>query len=95
MTVLIVWLIVFVVVLALALKGWEGMLGRVATRWLPAPLRSGDDQDRWVVSLALAVLAATFIVAPISMILTLILIALLIWIALRVGPWVMKKVKLH
>ncbi|WP_110687945.1 hypothetical protein [Salinicola aestuarinus] len=95
MTIVVVWLIVFGVVLALALKSWEGMLGRVVTRWLPASLRSGDDQDRWVVAVALAVLAATFIVAPISMILTLILIALLVWLGVKVGPWIMKKVKLH
>lgn len=95
MIVFVVWLIVFAIVFALALKSWDGALGRATERWMPALLRSGDSQDRWVVAGALAVLAATFIVKPISMLLTLLLLALLIWAGKRLMNWLMHKVKFH
>lgn len=95
MTVFIVWLIAFAVVLLLSLKAWEGSLGRLAQRRLPAQLRGEPSQDRWVVSVALAVLAATFIVKPVSMLMTLILLAIVIWVGTRLTCWAMRKVKLH
>lgn len=95
MTVFVVWLIAFVVVLLLALKTWEGSLGRAVQRWLPAQLQGGGIQDRWVVSIALAVLGATFIVKPVSMLLTLILLAIVAWVGKRLTCWAMRKAKLH
>ncbi|WP_110647430.1 hypothetical protein [Salinicola peritrichatus] len=95
MTVFIVWLIAFAVVLLLALKAWEGALGNLAKRWLPAQLQGDPAQDRWVFSIALAVLGATFIVNPISMLLTLILLAVLTWIGMRLAGWAMRRAKLH
>ncbi|KFF49243.1 hypothetical protein GY26_09385 [Gammaproteobacteria bacterium MFB021] len=95
MTVFIVWLVAFAVLLFLALKAWEGALGGAAERWLPAQLRGDPAQDRWMVSVALAILGATFIVKPISMLLTLILLALLVWVGKRLACWALRKAKLH
>lgn len=95
MTVFIVWLIAFAVVLLLALRAWEGALGRWVGRWLPAQLRGDPAQDRWMLSIALAILGATFIVKPVSMLLTLILLAVFIWGGKRLACWAMRKVKLH
>ncbi|MCT8467756.1 hypothetical protein KZO85_04100 [Chromohalobacter canadensis] len=94
MTVTLIWLIAFAVILFLALRAWDGSLGKVVKRRIPAALQL-DGDDRWVWSIALAVLGATFIVNPISMLLTLIILALIYWVAKRVGCWLMRRVKLH
>jgi len=94
MTVTLIWLIAFAVILFLALRAWDGSLGQAVMRRIPAILQLGGD-DRWVWSIALAVLGATFIVHPVSMLLTLILLALFFWTAKRVGCWLMRRVKLH
>ncbi|WP_110655688.1 hypothetical protein [Salinicola halimionae] len=95
MTVFVVWLIAFVVLLFLALKAWDGALGAMVTRWLPSQLRGDPAQDRWVMAAALAVLGATFIINPVSMLLTLILLALGLWVGKRLACWGMRRAKLH
>lgn len=95
MTVFIVWLIAFAVVLFLALKAWDGVLGNTIKRRLPAQLQGDPAQDRWIMAIALAVLGATFIVKPVSMLLTLILLAIGIWVGKRLACWGMRKANLH
>jgi len=95
MTVVIVWLIAFVVISLLVLKAWDGALGRAVMRWLPIQLRGDPAQDRWIMAGALGVLGATFIVNPVSMLLTLILLAVLLWVGKRLTCWGMRKAKLH
>ena len=46
-------------------------------------------------AIALAVLGATFIVKPVSMLLTLILLAIVLWVGKRVVCWGMRKARLH
>ncbi|WP_251976804.1 hypothetical protein [Salinicola avicenniae] len=95
MTVFVVWIIAFAAVFLLAYKAWDGAFGRAVSRWLPGVLQGDPAQDRWIISGALAVLAATFFVNPISMLLTLILLALVIWGGKRLACWTMRRVKLH
>tara|TARA_B100000678_G_scaffold286996_1_gene292728 strand:- start:1079 stop:1432 length:354 start_codon:yes stop_codon:yes gene_type:complete len=95
MTVFVVWLIAFAVLLFLLLKAWDGALGGAVKRRLPAQLQGDPAQDRWVMAIALAVLGATFIVKPVSMLLTLILLAIVLWVGKRVVCWGMRKARLH
>jgi hypothetical protein len=95
MTVFIVWLIAFIVLLFLVLKAWDGALGGAIMRWLPVQLRGDPAQDRWVMAVALGVLGATFIINPVSMLLTLILLALGLWVGKRLACWGMRRAKLH
>lgn len=92
MTVTLIWLIVFAVILFIALKNWEGALGRFFDRKVPAALRSNSD-DRWIWCLAIAVLGATLIVNPVSMLLTLLIIALIAWVMKKLVGWGMSKAK--
>nr|WP_297460188.1 hypothetical protein [uncultured Halomonas sp.] len=92
MTVTLIWLIVFAVILFFTLKSWEGALGRFFDRKIPAALRSHDD-DRWVWCVAMAVLGATLIVNPVSMLLTLLILALIVWVAKKLVGWGMSKAK--
>ncbi|MFC3282424.1 hypothetical protein [Litchfieldella rifensis] len=94
MTVTLIWLIAFAVILTLTYKGWDGPLGTFFDRKMPALLRSTGD-DRWVWCPAIAVVGATFIVRPVDMLLTLLVLALLIWLCVKLIGWVMKKVKMH
>lgn len=92
MTVTLIWLIVFAVILFLALKSWDGSLGHFVERKVPATLRGSGD-DRWVWCVALAVLGATFIVNPVSMLLTLLILGLIVWGAKKLVCWGMSKAK--
>ncbi|GAB2794912.1 hypothetical protein GCM10027040_21580 [Halomonas shantousis] len=96
MTVTLIWLIAFALILFLALRAWEGPLGGFISRNVPAILRPrhGTD-DRWVWCGALAILGATFIVEPVSMLLTLILLAVVVWVGVRLVRWAMSRVKMH
>lgn len=91
-TLTLIWLIVFAVILFLALKSWDGSLGRFFDRKIPVALRSKGD-DRWVWCLALAVLGATAIVNPVSMLLTVLLLALIVWIVKKLIGWGMSKAR--
>lgn len=92
MTVTLIWLVVFAVILFFSFKSWEGALGRFFDRKVPAVLRSAGD-DRWVWCLAMAVLGATLIVNPVSMLLTLLIIALIAWVLKKLVGWGMSKAK--
>ncbi|MHB0776493.1 hypothetical protein [Halomonas sp. WWR20] len=94
MTVTLIWLIAFALILFLALRAWEGPLGRFVNRSVPKILQHGAD-DRWVWCGALAILGATFIINPVSMLLTLILLALMVWLGVRLVRWGMNKAKMH
>lgn len=78
MTETLIWLIAFAVILVLTVKSWDGALGRFFATRVPRPLQSTRD-DRWIWCPAIAVLGATAIVRPVDMLLTLLLLALLIW----------------
>lgn len=94
MTVTLIWLIAFAIILFLALKSWDGSLGRFFERNVPELLK-GNKDDRWVWCPALAVLGATFIVRPVSMLLTLLLLALIVWLGAKLARWGMAKAKSH
>ncbi|MBD3895790.1 hypothetical protein IEI94_07980 [Halomonas sp. ML-15] len=94
MTVTIIWLLGFAAILFFSLRGWEASLSPFLARVLPEALRS-DSDDRWVWCPAVAVLGATFLVRPVDMLLTLLVIALVAWGAKRLLCWAMKKAKSH
>lgn len=93
MTLTLIWLIAFAVLLYLLLKRWEASVSGILDKLLPAVLRSED--DRWVWCPALAVLGATFIVRPVDMLFTLLVIGLVALICTKLAGWVMNKVDLH
>lgn len=94
MTVTIIWLIGFAAILFFSLRGWEASLSPFMSRTLPEALQSNADK-RWVWCPALAILGATFLVRPVDMLLTLLVIALVAWVAKRLLCWAMKKAKSH
>ncbi|WP_106477282.1 hypothetical protein [Phytohalomonas tamaricis] len=91
MTVALVWIIAFAIFFFLALKGWEGGFGHFVKSRIPAALQV-DDNDRWLWSAAVGVLGATLIIRPVSMILTLILIAIIAFVVKLVMTWALKKI---
>jgi len=93
MTLTLIWLIAFAVFLFLFLKRWDVSVSSILDALLPAVLRSED--DRWVWCPALAVLGATFIVRPVDMLFTLIVIVLVASIGTKLASWVMNKVDQH
>ncbi|MEQ6916695.1 hypothetical protein [Halomonas aquatica] len=93
MTPILIWLIAFALLLFLFLKRWDASVSHFLDKLLPAVLRSED--DRWVWSPALAVLIATFIVQPVDLLFTLIIIGLLTLIGTKLAGWAMNKVDMH
>ncbi|MAX32789.1 hypothetical protein SAMN05216571_10878 [Onishia taeanensis] len=94
MTVTLIWLIAFAVILLLTVKSWSGVLGTFFERKMPSLLTSGGD-DRWVWCPAIAVLGATTVVRPVDMVFTVLLLALIVWLAKSLIGWAMNRVKLH
>ncbi|APE31747.1 hypothetical protein BOX17_12740 [Halomonas aestuarii] len=93
MTPILIWLIAFAVLLFLFLKRWDASVSGALDKLLPAVLRSED--DRWIWSPALAVLVATFMVQPVDLLFTLIIIGLLALIGTKLAGWAMNKVDMH
>ncbi|MGM0535594.1 MAG: hypothetical protein ACQEUN_09165 [Pseudomonadota bacterium] len=93
MTLTLIWLIAFAVLLYLFLKRWEASVSGILDALLPGVLRSED--DRWIWCPAMAVLGATFIVRPVDMLMTLIVIGLVTLIGAKLAGWAMNKVDLH
>ena len=94
MTVTLIWLIAFGVILFLSLKSWNGALGSAFERRLPNTSKESKE-DRWIWSVGLAVLGATFIVNPVSMLLTLLLLGLIAWVVTKLARWGLGKAKSH
>ncbi|TVU69278.1 MULTISPECIES: hypothetical protein [Cobetia] len=94
MTVTLIWLVSFAAIFMLCLNRWDGSLGATVKRILPEAL-SIDNGDRYVWGGALAVLGATFIVNPISMLMALIMLTLIVVIGGKLICWGMSKVKMH
>jgi hypothetical protein len=94
MTEIVIWLIAFALILYFSLQMWETSVSAGLNKVMPRVIKSGDD-NRWVWSLALAVLGATTLVRPIDMLLTVIVIAVLGLIAKKVTEWAMGKANFH
>ncbi|MGO2414741.1 MAG: hypothetical protein ACTH7H_03165 [Cobetia crustatorum] len=94
MTVTLIWLVSFAAIFMLCLNRWDGSLGATVKRILSEAL-SIDNGDRYVWGGALAVLGATFIVNPISMLMALIMLTLIVVIGGKLICWGMSKVKMH
>ncbi|GGY05322.1 hypothetical protein GCM10007160_36110 [Litchfieldella qijiaojingensis] len=89
MTVTLIWLIAFAVILYLTLKGWNGALGTFFERKMPELLKSKGD-ERWIWCPAIAVLGATYIVRPVDMLMTLIVVGLVVWLGKKILGWALK-----
>ncbi|MCM2971222.1 MULTISPECIES: hypothetical protein [Larsenimonas] len=87
----LIWIVVCGLVAFFANKAWDGSFGQFVQKWVPDALHV-DDYDRYVWSGVAGVLVATFIVKPISMFLTLILLALIGFAAKAVMGWAVKKI---
>lgn len=92
MIVTVIWLIAFAVFLYLTWKSWDDSLGRFIERNAPASFKGSKD-DRWIWCVGLAVLGATFIVEPVSMLMTLLLMALIVWVVVKLARWGLSKTK--
>lgn len=91
MTLTVIWLIVFALILFLTWKSWDGPFGHFIDRRVPRVLRSQD--DRWVWCGAVAIIGATCIVEPVSMLLTLLILLLAGWLAAKLIGWGMSKAR--
>jgi hypothetical protein len=94
MTEIVIWLIAFALILFFSLKRWEVSVSPGLDKVLPRLIKS-DDDNRWVWSLALAILGATTLVRPVDMLLTVILIGILAWIGKKLACWAMDRVDFH
>ncbi|WP_111412530.1 hypothetical protein [Billgrantia lactosivorans] len=94
MTEIVIWLIAFALILYFSLKRWETSVSAGLNKVMPRAIKS-DDDNRWVWSLALAVLGATTLVRPIDMLLTAIVIGVLALVARKVAGWAMGKANFH
>lgn len=94
MTVTVIWLIAFALILFFSIKRWETSVSAGLNKVVPRVIKS-DDDNRWVWSVALAVLGATTLVRPIDMLLTAIVIAILALIVKKLAGWAMGKTNFH
>ncbi|MCE8001317.1 hypothetical protein [Billgrantia ethanolica] len=94
MTEIVIWLIAFALILFFSIKLWEASVSAALNKVVPSVIKS-DDGNRWVWGVALAVLGATTLVRPIDMLLTLIVIALLGFIAWKLVCWAMGRANFH
>jgi hypothetical protein len=94
MTEIVIWLIAFAIILFFSIKLWEATVSAALNKVVPRVIKS-DDGNRWVWSVALAVLGATTLVRPIDMLLTLIVIALLGFIGWKLVCWAMGRANFH
>ncbi|MFQ3786812.1 hypothetical protein [Halomonas sp. A29] len=94
MTEIVIWLIAFALILFFSLKMWESTVSAGLNKVVPRVIKS-DDDNRWVWSIALAVLGATTLVRPIDMLLTAIVIAILALFVKKVAGWAMDKANFH
>ena len=91
MTEIVLWLIAFALILYFSIKMWETKVSAGLNKVVPRVIKNGDD-NRWIWSLALAVLGATTLVRPIEILLTLILLGIVGLIAWKVTSWAMSNV---
>lgn len=78
MTILIIWLIAFVLIAYFVNQRWNSGVSQGLDKMLPSVLKShGNNRYMWVI--ALAVLGATALVRPVDMLLVFILLALIGW----------------
>ncbi|MGR2739001.1 hypothetical protein ACUY1T_11190 [Billgrantia sp. Q4P2] len=94
MTEIVIWLIAFALILYFSLRMWETTVSAGLNKVVPRVIKS-DDDNRWIWSIALAVLGATTLVRPIDMLLTAIVIAILALVVKKVAGWAMDKANFH
>lgn len=93
MTQVVIWLIAFVLILALTFKRWDS-ISPALDRALPDVLKSrGNNRTVWALSLGL--LGATVLVRPVDILLTVVLAVIIALIGVKVAGWAMNKVDLH
>lgn len=94
MTEIVIWLIAFALILVFSIKQWDAAVSAGLNKVLPRIIKSGHD-NRWVWSVALAILGATTLVRPVDMLLTVIVIAILALIAKKIVSWAMGRANFH
>ena len=87
----LIWIVVCGLVAFFAFKSWDGGFGQFIEKRVPDALKV-DDNDRYLWSGVAGVLVATLIVSPISMFLTLILVAIIAYVVKKVMVWALSKV---
>ncbi|WP_104202484.1 hypothetical protein [Billgrantia saliphila] len=94
MTVTVLWLIAFALIFYFSYIKWESSVSPGLNKIMPRVLKSGHD-NRWVWSLALAVIGATTLVRPIDMLLTAIVVAVLLLVVKKLADWALGRANFH
>ncbi|UYG00960.1 MULTISPECIES: hypothetical protein [unclassified Halomonas] len=85
-TVMILWVIAFVLIAYFAYKGWDNGVSEGLDKVLPAALKSrGESRYVWII--ALAVLGATALINPVEILLVAILLALIGLAVVKLANW--------
>ncbi|TVP48359.1 MAG: hypothetical protein EA345_09360 [Halomonas sp.] len=90
MTVLILWLIAFVLIAYFANKRWNSGVSQGLDKMLPSVMKShGENRYLWIS--AMAVLGATTLVRPVDILLVGLLLALIGFLAMKLINWASSK----
>lgn len=86
MTILLLWIIAFVLIAYFAHKRWDSGVSQGLDKMLPSVLKShGENRYLWVG--ALAVLGATALVRPVEVLLVAILLAVIGLVIVKLAGW--------
>lgn len=90
-----VWIVVFLVVAIVGYLMWDGFFGNLVKSYVPAPLKpeeASEKSDRIIWPVVIGILIATLVLHPLSMIITLVLMAVIAFIALKVVRFALSKI---
>ncbi|MGM0833009.1 hypothetical protein M0220_02615 [Halomonas qinghailakensis] len=91
MTILLIWVIAFVLIAYFANKRWDNGVSQGLDKMLPGVLKThGENRYLWVI--ALAVLGATTLIRPVDILLVVILLAIIGLIIAKLANWASNKV---
>ncbi|WP_249977056.1 hypothetical protein [Vreelandella olivaria] len=86
MTILLLWLIAFVLIVYFANKRWDSGVSQGLDKMLPSALKThGENRYLWIG--ALAILGATTLVRPVEILLVGILLALIGLVVMKLASW--------
>ncbi|MGJ8526729.1 hypothetical protein LMG33818_002485 [Halomonadaceae bacterium LMG 33818] len=91
----LVWIVVFLVVAIGGYVMWDGFFGNLIKSYVPEPLKpeeASEKSDRIIWPVVTGILIATLIVHPLSMIITLVLMAIIAFVALKVVRFALSKI---
>lgn len=90
----LLWIIIFLVVAGLGYKNWDGAFGNQVRKYVPEPVKPDETTeatDRYLWPIVAGILLATLILHPISTIITLVLIAIIVFVVKWLLGFVLSK----